>query len=500
MQQRFATIWFRHLTTDRMIRKRPDLREVPFVLAAPERGRMVVRAASPPARQLGIMPGMVVADARALFPSVEVLDDVPGETARLLLALAEWCIRYTPIVAADPPDGLILDITGCAHLWGGEHAYLMSLVVKLQSAGYDVGAAVADTIGAAWAVSRYGQAEPVVRSGGQREALLTLPPEALRLPPETLARMFRLGFYQIQTFIAMPHSVLRRRFGQHLPDRLNQALGYQMEYIESVQPLMPYHERLPCVEPILTATGIEIALRRLLEMLCGRLSSEGKGLRSAVFKCYRIDGQVRQIAIGTNRGTGHVAHLFRLFALKISTIAPGLGIELFVLEAPVVEDLPVVQEKIWNQGGHTEDVSLTELLDRLAVRAGMDIVRRYLPDEHHWPERSVKLSSSLTEKAATSWRSDRVRPVHLLARPEMIRVTSVLPDYPPVLFIYQGKVHKISRAEGPERIEREWWLETGQHRDYYCVEDEEGARYWIFRLGHYDDVSGTAWFLHGFFA
>ncbi|MEO6282257.1 MAG: DNA polymerase Y family protein [Dyadobacter sp.] len=498
MQQRFATIWFRHLVTDQAVIERPELKGAQFVLATPERGRMVVKAASAQAIASDIEIGMVVADAKAIYPTLEVIDHKPGLAEELLNSLAEWCIRYTPIAAVDPPDGLILDITGCAHLWGDERAYLKEIVIKLRSAGYDVSAAIADTIGASWAVSRYGQGKPIIGTGDQLQALLSLSPAALRLEPTILERMQKLGFYQIRNFINMPRSVLRRRFGQVLLDRIDQASGVAIEVIQPVQPAVPYQERLPCMEPIVTATGIQIALQRLLETLCARLAQEGKGLRSGIFKGYRVDGKVEQIDIVTNRGSCHVAHLFRLFELKIQTIEPALGIELFVLEAPVTEDLAAHQETIWNTGD-TNNVSLMELLDRLAGRAGMSIIHRYLPDEHHWPERSVKPAASVLEKPQTSWRTDRPRPVYLLAEPEAVIVSAPIPDYPPMLFSYKGKTHYTKKADGPERIEREWWLEEGLHRDYYCLEDQSGARYWVFRLGHYDE-NKSKWFIHGFFS
>jgi protein ImuB len=498
MQQRFATIWFRQLVTDHAVIERPEFRDIQFVLAAPERGRMVVKAASAQALANDIEIGMVVADAKAIYPTLEVIDHEPGKAEELLNRMAEWCIRYTPIAAVDPPDGLILDITGCAHLWGNERAYLKEIAVKLRSAGYKVSVAIADTIGAAWAISRYGQGNPIIAIGDQLKAMLPLTPAALRLEPATLERMQKLGFYQIRNFINMPRSVLRRRFGQFLLDRIDQASGAAIEVIQPVQPVVPYQERLPCMEPIVTATGIEIALQRLLETLCARLAKEGKGLRSGIFKGYRVDGKVEQIDIVTNRGSCHVAHLFRLFELKIQTIEPALGIELFVLEAPVIEDLAAYQETIWSTGD-TDNVSLMELLDRLAGRAGMSIIHRYLPDEHHWPERSVKLAASVLEKPQTNWRTDRPRPVHLLAEPEVVIVSAPVPDYPPMLFSYKGKTHYTKKADGPERIEREWWLEEGMHRDYYCLEDQSGARYWVFRLGHYDE-NKSKWFIHGFFS
>ena len=277
------------------------------------------------------------------------------------------------------------------------------------------------------------------------------------------------------------------------------ALGQEIETIQPVQPIEAYQERLPCLEPIVTATGIEIALRQLLETLCLRLLREQMGLRTALFKCFRVDGKVEQVEIGTHRPSYNINHLFKLFENKLQTLEPALGIELFVLEAPKVESHLPLQEKMWEGSGGLESVELSELIDRLAGKVGMQAIHRYLPDEHYWPERSFRSTSSLQEKSSTTWRADKLRPVQLLSVPEAIEVTAPIPDYPPMLFRYKGMVHQIVKADGPERIEQEWWLQQGQHRDYYRVEDEEGHRYWLFRLGHYHDTT-FQWFIHGFFA
>jgi protein ImuB len=498
MADRFVAIWFRHLLTDWYIRHRPALQNTAFVIAAPARGRMLITAASKPALAQGIQTGMSVADAKAVIPALQVLDDDPAQAGRLLKIIGEWCIRYSPVVAIDLPDGLILDISGCAHLWGGERSYLKEIVTRFRASGYDARAAIADTVGAAWAVSRYGQVTPIIDSGEQATALLSLPPVALRLEAAILLRLQKLGFYQIGSFMSMPRSVLRRRFGPGLLLRLDQALGQEIEVLAPLHAIAPYEERLPCLEPIRTATGIEIALQRLLEALCLRLQLEGKGLRTAVLKCYRIDDNVVQVEIGTTRASHNPPHLFKLFELKISGIAPGFGIELFLLEAAKVEDLSPAQEKLWANAGLLNH-SVAELLDRLAGKIGADKIRRFLPEEHYWPERSVKQTSSLEQQPATMWRADRPRPVKLITTPEVIEVTAPIPDYPPMNFRYKGKLHEIKKADGPERIEREWWLEGGEHRDYYTVEDHEGQRYWLFRSGHYSGTQ-SQWFIHGFFA
>ena len=498
MARRFVSIWFRHLTTDWFTLRQPHLLQLPFVLCTPSHGRMVVTAANAIAQANGINKEMVLADARAIMPALQVFDDQPDLIDRLLRRLAEWCIRFTPCVAVDSPDGLMFDATGCSHLWGGDYAYLSAIVKKLSARGYDVRLAIADTPGVAWAVARYGEEPLVIPTGMHIEALLPLPPVALRLEHETVDRLHKLGLHRICQFIGMQRATLRRRFGPHFLNRLDLALGREVDIIQPVQPLEPYQERLPCLDPIVTATAIEIALDRLLKTLCYRLQQEQKGLRVAVLKGYRVDGKVEQVSIGTHRPSHHVKHLFNLFEVKLPSIDPGLGIELFVLEASRVEDHYSVQEKLWEGSGGLEDERLSELIDRLTGKTGVQAIR-YLPDEHYWPERSFKIASSIQEKLDTSWKVDKLRPIQLLARPERIEVTAPIPDYPPMLFQHKGKLHRIVKADGPERIEQEWWLQQGQHRDYYRVEDEEGFRYWLFRLGHYDDKK-FQWFLHGFFA
>jgi protein ImuB len=498
MKRRFVSICFPHLITDWFTLRETHLRNVPFVLSSPSHGRMVITAANANAQLMGIEAGMVLADARAIFPELEVLDDKPNLGSQLLKRFAEWCIRFTPSVAVDLPDGLFLDATGCSHLWGGDEFYLSTIVEKLNTRGYDVRIAMADTIGVAWAVARFGKDSFVIEKGKHIEAILSLPSEALRLEADIVERLHKLGLHSIGQFIGMPRAALRRRFGQHFIHRLNLVMGREEELFEPIQPIPPYQERLPCLDPIVNATGIEIALDRLLRILCQRLQREQKGLRQSVFKCYRVDGKMEQLEIGTHRPSHSVTHLFKLFEIKISTIEPGLGIELFVLEATKVEDHYSFQEKLWEGVGNLEDERLSELVDRLTSKGGVQAIR-YLPDEHYWPERSFKPASTLCEKLTTKWRTDRLRPFQLLPSPEKIEVTAPIPDYPPMTFQHKGKLHRIMKADGPERIEQEWWLQRGEHRDYYQVEDEEGQRYWLFRLGHYNDEK-YQWFIHGFFA
>jgi protein ImuB len=363
MARRFVSIWFRYLSIDWFTLQQPQLCNKAFVLKSPSHGRMVVTAANALAEAQGIYAGMVLADARAILPDLQVLDDKPELIAKLLKRIAEWCIRFTPFAAIDPPDGILLDVTGCSHLWGGDEPYLNDLVTRLKKRGYFVRAAIADTIGAAWAVARYSNQTFIIPSGQQTQALLALPSPALRLESDTIDRLQKLGLRQIKDFIGMPRSALRRRFGNTITNRIDQALGVEEEFIQPVQPLALYHERLPCSEPIVTATGIEIALQRLLEALCKRFQKEQKGLRTAKLKCYRVDGKIEEIQIDTNAPSYNFKHLYKLFEIKIATIEPDLGIELFVLEAPKVETHSPAQQQLWKAMYALDDIQLAELMD-----------------------------------------------------------------------------------------------------------------------------------------
>ena len=500
MPKRFVSLWFRHLLTDRLTIRKPELKGKAFVFAEPQRGRKVITAATAMAEKFGVVPGMTVADCKVIAPDLEVFDGTPGRNEKLLKGLAEWCLRFTPFIAIDLPDGLLLDVTGCAYFRGGERAFLKELVERLGAIGYDVRPGMADTIGCAWGVARCAPKGLIVAEGGHRNALIPLPPSALRLPGDLLIKLHNLGLYTIGSFIHMPKAVIRRRFGKDMVLRLYQALGQEDEFLLPLQEPMVFSERLAFLEPIKTRLAIDTALHTLLETLCRRLYVDGKGLRVAILTYYRIDGKKASIEVGTNHPTHRSTHIFKLFEIKLDQIAPGLGIELFVLDAPKTEPVADKQSDLWGGKKGLDDEDVVELLDRVAGRIGNNSINRYLPAEHFWPERSAETGNDIADKPQSDWRTDKPRPMQLIDPPEKVAAIALTPDYPPKQFIYKNKQHVIVNADGPERIEREWWLDPGEHRDYYIVEDENGGRYWLFRSGHYDPAQPQHWFIHGYFA
>lgn len=499
MQKRFVAVWFPYLKTDWFVRKHPVRKGTAFVVTAPHHGRLVVEESNRLAQAQGIYSGTVVADARALYPLLQAVDDRPGLAQKLLTNLAHWALRYTPVAAADLPSGLLLDATGCAHLWGGEAAYLRHIALRLRSIGYTVKIAMAGTVGAAWALSRFGANGSVVPSGEQSTAVANLPPASLRLDGNTVERLHKLGLTAVGSFANMPRQSLRRRFGPVVLQRLDQALGIEDEFITPVVPVEPYQERLPCTEPIATAAGIRMGAERLLDAMCNRLRAEGTGLRVAVLRCFRVDGKTESATVTTHRPSNNAAHLMKLFELRLGEIEPALGIEMFALEASRVEPIAATSAKLWEGGAGLEGEALWQLLDRINGKFGEGRVVRYVPNERWWPERCLKPAQSLEEQPTTEWRTDKPRPVRLLQPPERIEVAAPVPDYPPMHFRHKGVLHKIIRADGPERIEQEWWTQEGEHRDYYRVEDDKGCRYWLFRAGHNKADKPHQWFLHGYF-
>lgn len=497
--KRMVSIWFPNLLSDWLATRKPELTGKVYVFTKPERGRIIVTATSREAEKQGIFIGNVLADAKAIVPDIQCFDDQVNLNKKLLIRICKWAIRYSPFVAIDLPDGIMLDSSGCSHLWGDEATYLKHILGKLTESGYQCNGSISDTIGASWAIARFGKKSPIILPNEQYNALLNLPPIALRLEQIIYQRLHKLGLDKIGKFIQMPRSVLRRRFGEEMLLKLGQALGTEEETIKPMIIVPPYEERLPCLEPVRTKPAIEIAIERLLEKLCTRLANDGLGIRSAILKGYRLDGKITETVIGTNQPSHHIKHLLQLFELKIAQIEPALGIELFILTATKTDPMPLHQEKLWSGKPGLADQNLAQLLDRLAGKIGPQAIKRYIPQAHYWPERSLRPAISLEEKSDTHWQKVNPRPMEMLRKPEPVEVTAPIPDYPPMNFRYKDELHLIRKADGPERIEREWWMEKGEHRDYYILEDEKGRRYWIFRSGHYSEEK-SSWFIHGFFA
>ncbi|CAO3442804.1 DNA polymerase-like protein PA0670 [Azospirillum argentinense] len=530
--RRILSLWLPRLPTDAHSRRHPERRDHPLAAILAERGRLGVAAVNRAAAEAGVHPGMSLADARAIEPALAVFDAEPESDARLLERIAGWCTRYTPWTAPDGPDGVALDITGCAHLFGGEEAVAADLSARLTAAGFESRISVADTPAAAWALARFGGGAPTLtlprwagegiwpspaqrgrggpakREGGGKALpdLSPLPVAALRLPAATVDGLAAVGLRRIGDLHALPRATLAARFGPELLRRLDQAYGRLDEPLSPRLPVPPHSVRLALPEPITTAEAIAEALRRLLAALCAGLENTGEGARRLRLELHRVDRRLEDAPQTLVIGTGHPVRrpdaLMRLFAQKLDRVEPGPGLELMVLSATEAGPLAAAQAALdgTTDGGMDGQPELGELMDRLGNRLGERAVLRLVPRQSWLPERSVAPASAFSEASGGAlWPTDRPRPVRLLAPPEPIEAMALVPDDPPVMFLWRGVQHRIRRADGPERIEAEWWRRDGEPRDYYRVEDEAGRRFWVYRQGLYRPGVAALWFLHGFF-
>ncbi len=463
---------------------------------------------------------MPLNDARALLPSLITQPLQPDADARALHGLAEWCQRYTPWTSTDGETGLWLDITGAAHLLGGEDNLLADLAGRLTHLGFENRLGLADTPGTAWAVARFAtmeKSEPQnIPPGEMERALQNLPLQALRLEDTCLHLLKRFGFKTIGELCKLPRSALKGRFpsgdiGQAVLWRLDQALGRAGEPLTPLMPPPVYVMRKGCPEPILETDSFRFALEELLQRLCGRLEDDGKGAKALTFSAYRADGGVSRIAIATARASCNAAHLAYLFRDKLETIDPGFGVDVLTLAADVVEALDAKQLQLsGSQQGSRNDGALERLVDRLSNRLGAASVQHIVDCESHIPERAERRVQALqTERRTISQAAPQkpIRPFRLLTQPEMIQVMAEVPEGPPMRFTWRRVTYRVIHAEGPERIAAEWWhrgpAARARTRDYYRVEDSEGRRFWLFREGLYSDVDQDrlpCWHMHGLFA
>ena len=480
----------------------PDSR---LVLVGREGSRRVLTAVSRPAEQAGLRVGMPLTKAHALLPDILSLPADPAADAVALSRLALWALQhYAPIVAPDPPDGLVIDTTGADHLHGGEARMLTGLVNRLSASGIFARAAVADSWGAAHAAARF-LADPVcvVPPGAAQETVSPLPIPGLRIPPETVTGLHVLGFSTIGDVIAVPRAPLVLRFGPLIGRRLDQIRGTIAEPVDPLRDPELVTVRNVFGEPIGAPETIARHTTALVKNLCRALEKRGLGARRLDLLFHRVDSSLEAIRIGTARAVRDEKQLTRLLTDRIETVDPGFGIEIMDLTATLAE--PLVLQQAASSLIEEEEADIAGLIDILANRIGTTRIYRIAPVESDVPERSFRRIPPLAPETGATWQGGWPRPARLLARPEPIEVMALLPDHPPAFFTWRGARRRVKRADGPERIFGEWWkrdAELAAVRDYFQVEDTEGERFWLFRSGGEQQVmSGQGrWFLHGIFA
>ncbi len=513
--RRFLSLFLPYLPTDRIARleKGRGWRSAdpavhpPVVIVVKEKSALRLAALDARAEQLGLKRGQPLAEARAMIPDLVSIDEDRAADAAILASIADWADRITPLVALDGEAGLMLDIAGVAHLFGGEAALVEDLLARVETQGFSASASVADTPGAAYAAARFGGPR-LVPVGGQGEMLVPLHVAALRLPLETVAAMDRVGLKRIGQIIDAPRGPLAARFGKHLILRLDQALGRLEESIGPRRPPPVFIAERRFAEPVTHQDDIAAVLVALTARLAGSLDERGEGARELELALFRVDGAVTRIAVATSRPVRAPRLIGELFREKFSgsedEIDAGFGFDVIRLSALATERIDPAQADMG--GGVSGVADLDRLIDRIGARLPHSGVGRPAPVDSHWPERSVAIAPA--GALAAKWEAPPAeepidRPLRLFARPEPVEAMAEVPDGPPVRFRWRRVLYLVVRAEGPERIAPEWWRggeEDQPTRDYFRVEDEVGHRFWLFREGLYGrETNAPRWFMHGVF-
>lgn len=493
----------------------------PFALILKNsRGAAVLHALNPAARRVGLRRGQIQADARAMIPHLICKPADIEADARALTALAVWAERWSPSVSVDPAseglEGLFLDVTGAAHLFGGEAALLAQIRERLAEAGAPARVAMAPTVGAVWALARWGGREghpPIADEKTARGLLAPLPVEALRIDDRTLTQARRFGLKRIGDLYPMPRAGLARRFrdgaGVGLVQRLDQALGFAGEALTPVRPPPKYRAWRTWMEPVEDIEGVEARLTELTADLSAPLLRDGQGAKALTLTGFRSDGGTTSLSVRMARPGRDAGIWLRLFReAGLGRLELGFGLDAMMLTADAVEAMTARQGTLESEAEAKQAESLAALIDRLTARLGEDCVLTPEPVDSWIPERAERWRPALGQPLSLP-EADARRPILLLDPPEPVEAIAELPDGAPARFTWRRLSRRVTRADGPERLSPEWWRPRPDDRqvrtrDYYRVEDETGGRYWLFREGLYGreysgDVQERApsWWMHG---
>ncbi len=504
LPQRILAIWLPLLSPDRVFRQRfgrawrfDGAKRGPLLFSTRQNNTQRVGALDEEAARLGLRQGMGIADARAMHPSIEIVEEDPEADRQLLESLADWCDRYTPLVSIDGDDGLFLDITGCAHLFGGERALMKDLLARLRHQGFEARAGLASTPGAAWAAAHF-RSPVVIAPGTEAELLAPLPLTALRLDAGTIAGLKSVGLRTVAMVMEAPRAPIVRRFGPQVVLRLDQALGSVDEAISPRLPVPPLSVERRLAEPVDRMEDIERLVLLLSQALKPHLEERGEGAERLELILFRVDGAVSRIATGSAvplRESWRIAKLFheRLSALE-SRLDAGYGFDLArlsVVSAAPLEDRQ--QNLTGDTAAHEEDAAF--FADRVRARLGSAALAEPDLRQSHIPERATSVADAPLAKAIPAGMAER--PLRLLRRSDPIEII----DGASLDFRWRRIDHSLHGKEGPERISPEWWRDAAAGtRDYYRIEDQDGRRYWIYREVPQAAGEAPQWHMQGLFA
>jgi len=513
--RRYLAVWFPWLPSDRLRRQEWGQEQEndappeapPVVLVEKIKGALRLAAVDPAAAQAGLTPGLALADAQARTPSLRTVAYRPDADAALLARVLEDFGRFTPMIALDPPHGLMLDVTGCAHLFGGEVELLQRVHTRAGRAKLQTRCALAGTPQVARALARFGPGgrfDP----GRDRDAARRLTVAALELSDKEEQALRRAGLKRLADLDDRPRAPLAARFGADFPARLARILGDEDVRITPHRPPAPVVVDRVFFEPVSAPEDIERVLSDMLVETMDQLDLAGQGGRAFEAGFYRVDGEVRRVVVRTGRPTRDAPATLRLFRERMAALSnpldPGFGFDQMRMSAPWTQTLTPTQPGLERETPGEEAFSL--LIDRLTARLGPGAVLRFEPFASHIPERAARVVPASTRPGDGAWPEldpddPPLRPLQMFDPPQLVETLAEVPDGYPLKFRWRRVLHEVAHAEGPERISGEWWRAPDQRtRDYYRIEDQDGRRFWLFRQGLYGETPEPRWFIHGLFA
>jgi protein ImuB len=514
--RRFLSLWLPRLATDRARRLCGVDKAAPLAAVAKVNNAERLVCIDAEAARLGLTVGLSLVDARARFPALVAVEAAPAEEARLLMRLCDWCSRFTPLVALDGRDGLMLDISGVAHLFGGEAAIIEDCRARLAAQGITAAAGVAGNPRAAWALARFSQAkiapEPISDKAFAK-LFHDLPLAALGLDDQTVADMARAGLRRIGDIALRPRAPIVARFGPAPIMRLDALKGLERSSIAPRFAPPDFCAERRFASPVQTIEAIEAALRKLADDLVVLLERQAKGARRIELGLYRVDGDVRRIRVGASRPLNEARAIVRLFAEQLASpdedaIDAGFGVDLMRLACLAAEPLAPSQVELERAHEAERARALSDLIDRLSARLGGRAVTRRELIETHLPEQAEAAAPATLGEARLRVEGLEAnasgapgRPLRLFVRPEPIEALAEVPDGPPLRFRWRRVLHDVAAIEGPERIAAPWWRRPdAPTRDYFRAEDSQGRRFWLYREGLFGRETAQAkWFVHGVF-
>ena len=470
------------------------------------------------AARLGLAAGLSLADARARHPALVAVEANPAEEARLLERLCDWCSRFTPLAALDGRDGLMLDVSGVAHLFGGEQALMELCVGRLAALGVTAAGGVAGNPRAAWALARFSTQKIAPEDLSDKafaKLFHDLPLAALGLDDKTVADLARAGLKRVGDIAFRPRAPITARFGALPMARLDALKGLERASIAPRFAAPDFCAERRFASPVQTVEAIEATLRKLADDLVVLIERQAKGARRIELALYRVDGDVRRIKVGASRPLNEARAIVRLFAEKLASpqeeaIDAGFGVDLMRLSCLAAEPLASSQAELERAHEAERARALADLIDRLSARLGPRAVTRRELVEAHLPEQAERAAPATLGEARLSGEGDEpvarrggppARPLRIFARPEPIDALAEVPDGPPLRFRWRRVLHDVAAIEGPERIAAPWWRRPdAPTRDYFRAEDSQGRRFWLYREGLWGRETARAkWFVHGVF-